>query len=160
MSPLQGRDILKGLEELPSRNVSVRALASIPSVKTNSTDLQVLRQKGLFIAPLSFLFLHLIISVYLLHTVHFHYNVKIIIYDFVLSWFGGIWRVFPHDLCTTELCLLSEGVHVRRVNFGHLTRGILHSKFWIVDSKHVFIGSANMDWRALTQVYFYINILL
>lgn len=28
----------------------------------------------------------------------------------------------------------------------------MHSKFWIVDRKHVFIGSANMDWRALTQV--------
>lgn len=50
--------------------------------------------------------------------------------------------------------LLSEGVHVRRVNFGRLTGGILHSKFWIVDRKHVFIGSPNMDWRALTQVYF------
>lgn len=48
--------------------------------------------------------------------------------------------------------LLSEGVDVRRVNFGRLTGGILHSKFWIVDKKHVFIGSANMDWRALTQV--------
>lgn len=41
---------------------------------------------------------------------------------------------------------------MRKVNFGHLTRGVLHSKFWIVDQKHVFIGSANMDWRALTQV--------
>lgn len=50
--------------------------------------------------------------------------------------------------------LLSEGVHVRKVNFGRLTGGILHSKFWIVDRKHIFIGSANMDWRALTQVYF------
>lgn len=47
---------------------------------------------------------------------------------------------------------LSEGVQVRRVNFGRLMHGVLHSKFWIVDRKHVFIGSANMDWRALTQV--------
>lgn len=37
------------------------------------------------------------------------------------------------------------------MNFGRLTHGVLHSKFWIVDRKHVFIGSANMDWRALTQ---------
>lgn len=41
---------------------------------------------------------------------------------------------------------------MRKVNFGRLTQGVLHSKFWIVDRKHVFIGSANMDWRALTQV--------
>ncbi|CAB1330831.1 unnamed protein product [Coregonus sp. 'balchen'] len=25
-------------------------------------------------------------------------------------------------------------------------------KFWIVDRKHIFLGSANMDWRSLTQV--------
>lgn len=41
---------------------------------------------------------------------------------------------------------------MREVNFGRLTKGVLHSKFWVVDRKHVFIGSANMDWRALTQV--------
>lgn len=84
-----GRDILKELEELPSRNVSVRVVTGVPSIRTNSTDLKILQQKG---------------------------------------------------------------VQVRKVNFGRLTRGVLHSKFWIVDRKHVFIGSANMDWRALTQV--------
>ncbi|XP_072222093.1 5'-3' exonuclease PLD4 [Leuresthes tenuis] len=88
-SDMPGRDILKGLEELPSRNVSVRVVTSVPSVRTNSTDLKILEQKG---------------------------------------------------------------VQVRRVNFGRLMKGVLHSKFWIVDRKHVFIGSANMDWRALTQV--------
>lgn len=88
-SDVPGRDILKELEDLPSRNVSVRVVTSVPSVRTNSTDLEVLKQKG---------------------------------------------------------------VQVRKVNFGRLTKGVLHSKFWIVDRKHVFIGSANMDWRALTQV--------
>lgn len=88
-SDIPGRDILKELGELPSRNVTVRVVSSVPTVRTNSTDLKVLKQKG---------------------------------------------------------------VQVRKVNFGRLTRGVLHSKFWIVDSKHVFIGSANMDWRALTQV--------
>ncbi|KAM9708917.1 5'-3' exonuclease PLD4 isoform 1-T2 [Menidia menidia] len=84
-----GREILEGLGELPSRNVSVRVVTSVPSVRTNSTDLKILKQKG---------------------------------------------------------------VQVRRVNFGRLANGVLHSKFWIVDRKHVFVGSANMDWRALTQV--------
>lgn len=41
---------------------------------------------------------------------------------------------------------------MRKVDFGGLMNGILHSKFWVVDRKHVFIGSANMDWRAITQV--------
>lgn len=34
-----------------------------------------------------------------------------------------------------------------------LTTGVLHTKFWVVDKKHVYIGSANMDWRSLTQVH-------
>ncbi|XP_053488373.1 5'-3' exonuclease PLD4 isoform X2 [Ictalurus furcatus] len=84
-----GRDILERLKALPKRNVSVRAVSSIPSVATDSTDLKVLRE-------------------------------------------NGVW--------------------VRRINFGRLTRGVLHSKFWIVDRRHIYIGSANMDWRALTQV--------
>ncbi|XP_038150418.1 5'-3' exonuclease PLD4 [Cyprinodon tularosa] len=84
-----GRDILQGLGELPSRNISVRVVTSVPTIKSNSTDLKILKQKG---------------------------------------------------------------VQVRRVDCGRLTAGVLHTKFWIVDMKHVFIGSANMDWRALTQV--------
>uniref|UniRef100_A0A4W4H245 PLD phosphodiesterase domain-containing protein n=1 Tax=Electrophorus electricus TaxID=8005 RepID=A0A4W4H245_ELEEL len=84
-----GREILEEFKALPKRNVSVRVVTSIPSLATNSTDLQALRENG---------------------------------------------------------------VQVRRVNFGHLTRGVLHSKFWVVDGRHIYIGSANMDWRALTQV--------
>lgn len=34
-----------------------------------------------------------------------------------------------------------------------LGAGILHTKLWIIDSKHFYVGSANMDWRSLTQVY-------
>ncbi|EDV99105.1 5'-3' exonuclease PLD3 [Drosophila grimshawi] len=34
----------------------------------------------------------------------------------------------------------------------YLGGGILHTKLWIVDNKHFYLGSANMDWRALTQV--------
>ncbi|XP_049754744.1 5'-3' exonuclease PLD4 isoform X3 [Elephas maximus indicus] len=33
-----------------------------------------------------------------------------------------------------------------------LTGGVLHSKFWVVDGRHLYLGSANMDWRSLTQV--------
>ncbi|KAM4625085.1 5'-3' exonuclease PLD4 [Polymixia lowei] len=88
-SDLPGRDILEQFKALPSRNVSVRVVTSIPSVRTNSTDLKVLQQKG---------------------------------------------------------------VQVRKVNFGRLTKGVLHSKFWIVDRRHLYIGSANMDWRSLTEV--------
>ncbi|XP_030240665.1 phospholipase D3 [Drosophila navojoa] len=30
--------------------------------------------------------------------------------------------------------------------------GALHTKMWIVDGQHFYLGSANMDWRSLTQV--------
>ncbi|CAH0475968.1 unnamed protein product [Peronospora belbahrii] len=30
--------------------------------------------------------------------------------------------------------------------------GILHQKIWIFDTQHVYIGSANMDWKSLAQV--------
>lgn len=44
------------------------------------------------------------------------------------------------------------GVQIRQVDLPRLTRGVLHTKFWIVDQLHIYLGSANMDWRALTQV--------
>ena len=30
--------------------------------------------------------------------------------------------------------------------------GIIHTKMWLVDGQHFYVGSANQDWRALTQV--------
>ncbi|XP_017321207.1 5'-3' exonuclease PLD3 [Ictalurus punctatus] len=48
--------------------------------------------------------------------------------------------------------LINAGADVRDVNMRDLTTGVLHTKFWVVDKKHIYIGSANMDWRSLTQV--------
>ncbi|WAR18312.1 PLD3-like protein [Mya arenaria] len=30
--------------------------------------------------------------------------------------------------------------------------GILHTKMWLIDRKHFYLGSANLDWRSYTQV--------
>ena len=30
--------------------------------------------------------------------------------------------------------------------------GIMHQKVWIFDQRHLYLGSANMDWKSLTQV--------
>ncbi|XP_069017552.1 5'-3' exonuclease PLD3 [Embiotoca jacksoni] len=52
-----------------------------------------------------------------------------------------------------DLRLLNDsGADIRTVNMRTLTSGVLHTKFWVVDKKHIYIGSANMDWRSLTQV--------
>ncbi|XP_075529876.1 5'-3' exonuclease PLD3-like [Dermacentor variabilis] len=51
---------------------------------------------------------------------------------------------------------LLEGKGAAKVRNLNLTRlghnGVLHSKFWAVDGRHAYIGSANMDWRSLAQV--------
>uniref|UniRef100_A0A1A8R275 5'-3' exonuclease PLD3 n=4 Tax=Nothobranchius TaxID=28779 RepID=A0A1A8R275_9TELE len=52
--------------------------------------------------------------------------------------------------CPGDLCV--SGADVRTVDMKKLTSGVLHTKFWLVDRKHLYIGSANMDWRSLTQV--------
>lgn len=42
---------------------------------------------------------------------------------------------------------------VRSLDFKKLVgAGILHTKLMVVDQRHFFVGSANMDWRSLTQV--------
>ncbi|KAK7868202.1 hypothetical protein R5R35_000608 [Gryllus longicercus] len=50
--------------------------------------------------------------------------------------------------------LASKGAaQVRSVDFQRLMGGgVLHTKLWIIDRTHVYVGSANMDWRSLAQV--------
>lgn len=53
----------------------------------------------------------------------------------------------------TEILEKKKAAKIRTVNMARLVgAGVLHTKFWIVDEKHFYIGSANMDWRSLTQV--------
>ena len=44
-------------------------------------------------------------------------------------------------------------LQVRSLNFTKLMGGgVLHTKLWIIDHQHFYVGSANMDWRSLTEV--------
>lgn len=53
----------------------------------------------------------------------------------------------------TEILVKRKAAAVRSVDFDRLLgAGVLHTKIWIVDDSHIYIGSANMDWRSLTQV--------
>ena len=57
---------------------------------------------------------------------------------------------FPNSETET---LREAGIEVRSLDMERLMGGgILHTKLWIVDSKHFYSGSANTDWRSLTQV--------
>ncbi|KAH8853512.1 Phospholipase D3 [Schistosoma japonicum] len=55
---------------------------------------------------------------------------------------------------STDLMNLTDsGAHIKWLDFHRLVgRGILHTKLWLVDTMHSYLGSANMDWRSLTQV--------
>ncbi|PSN30440.1 hypothetical protein C0J52_25520 [Blattella germanica] len=63
---------------------------------------------------------------------------------------------FPSGSMTnvdTEILSQKGAAEVRSVNFPKLMGGgVLHTKLWIVDQEHFYVGSANLDWRALTQV--------
>jgi phospholipase D3/4 len=53
----------------------------------------------------------------------------------------------------TEILQKRKAAKVRSVNFNKLIGGgVLHTKLWIVDNQHFYVGSANMDWRSLSQV--------
>ncbi|XP_034453602.1 5'-3' exonuclease PLD3 isoform X1 [Hippoglossus hippoglossus] len=48
--------------------------------------------------------------------------------------------------------LTATGAEVREVDLKAVTGGIVHTKLWVVDQKHFYLGSANMDWRSLSEV--------
>lgn len=55
----------------------------------------------------------------------------------------------------TQILAKQNAAEVRSVDFPRLLGGgVLHTKLWIVDGKHMYVGSANMDWRSLTQVLY------
>ncbi|KAM4607433.1 inactive phospholipase D5 [Polymixia lowei] len=47
--------------------------------------------------------------------------------------------------------LAKHSAEVHYVNTTALIKGHLHSSFWVVDRKHLYIGSASMDWRSLAM---------
>ncbi|XP_067314364.1 inactive phospholipase D5 isoform X1 [Pseudorasbora parva] len=54
---------------------------------------------------------------------------------------------------STEVKSMSDRhAEVRYVNMTALTRGRLLSSFWVVDRKHIYIGSAGMSWKALSKL--------
>ena len=45
------------------------------------------------------------------------------------------------------------GIEVRTLDVHRLVgSGIIHTKLWVVDGEHIYLGSANMDWRSFTEV--------
>ncbi len=45
------------------------------------------------------------------------------------------------------------GIEIRSVDFRRLAGGVQHAKFMIVDGRDGFLGSQNLDWRALSHIH-------
>ena len=46
-----------------------------------------------------------------------------------------------------------QNITVRIIEFGKLTHGIQHAKYFIVDGEQIFVGSQNFDWRSLKHIH-------
>ncbi|XP_044738807.1 5'-3' exonuclease PLD3-like isoform X2 [Chrysoperla carnea] len=65
------------------------------------------------------------------------------------------WPTSSQPNTDTEYLTRRGAAEVRSLNFAQINAnggGVLHTKLWVVDRKHFYVGSANLDWRALTQV--------
>jgi phosphatidylserine/phosphatidylglycerophosphate/cardiolipin synthase-like enzyme len=45
------------------------------------------------------------------------------------------------------------GIEVRRLDMARIAGGVQHAKFMRVDGREVFVGSQNLDWRALKHIH-------
>ncbi len=56
---------------------------------------------------------------------------------------------YPKTLARLEKV---QGIEVRRYDIREITDGILNAKYFVVDGAQAFLGSQNMDWRALIHI--------
>jgi len=44
-------------------------------------------------------------------------------------------------------------ITLRKINFKKIAGGVMHAKYFVVDKYDLFLGSQNMDWRALRHIH-------
>lgn len=42
---------------------------------------------------------------------------------------------------------------IRKIDFKRLSGGVMHAKYFITDRENLFLGSQNMDWRAIKHIH-------
>lgn len=57
-----------------------------------------------------------------------------------------------HEKSADELSSI-ENITIRKIPFREIAGGVMHAKYFVVDKKDLFIGSQNMDWRALKHIH-------
>ena len=63
---------------------------------------------------------------------------------------AGMHRTYPQP--ADSLGTL-PGVNVRFVDYRRLAGGVQHAKFMVVDGRRTWLGSQNLDWRALSHIH-------
>ena len=63
---------------------------------------------------------------------------------------AGFYRTYPMPADSLDAL---PNVELRRVDYRRLAGGVQHAKFMIVDGRDAWLGSQNMDWRAMTQIH-------
>ncbi len=46
-----------------------------------------------------------------------------------------------------------QNISIKKIPLGNLAGGVMHAKYFIVDRQNLFLGSQNMDWRALIHIH-------
>lgn len=62
---------------------------------------------------------------------------------------AGFARTYPETLDRLDA---RERIEVRRYDLRGMTGGAMHAKYFVVDGREAFVGSANFDWRSLEHV--------
>lgn len=81
------------------------------------------------------------------------------------SWHWLCYRILQHSGVYPDYDKESADLAKGRPNVKNVTlllsdwwgSGIVHAKVWISDGKDIYIGSANNDWKSLTQVLYCIH---
>ena len=63
---------------------------------------------------------------------------------------GNMYKTYPE---TADKLKEHENIDVHVYKLNEITGGVLHAKYFIVDDKEIFMGSQNMDWRALKHIH-------
>ena len=62
-------------------------------------------------------------------------------------------RMLDQDPPSVARLRAIQGAEVRAFDLGPGGRGILHAKYFLIDGAEAFVGSQNLDWRALQHIH-------
>jgi phosphatidylserine/phosphatidylglycerophosphate/cardiolipin synthase-like enzyme len=62
-------------------------------------------------------------------------------------------QMLKNDPATLARFQTMKNLSLAIMDLGALTTGIQHAKMWIADNEKVFVGSQNLDWKALTEIH-------